>query len=389
MKLAKKMNIVIVGTAYPMRGAMAQLNSILYKHLSVDNNVIIYTFKRQYPEFLFPGKTQYETGEPAVKIPENKNIVSVDSINPFNWFLTALKIRREKPDLIIYRYWIPFFAPCFFVISFVAKLFTQTKVLFICDNVIPHEKRFGDKVLTKLVFSIVNYFIVQSKTVDNDLKAFNKNNKPYILSPHPLYNIFGEKLDKAEAKNILLNEYKMNLDGFKTILFFGFIRKYKGLMILLDAIPEIIKKHNLKLIIAGEFYESEIPYRKKIDDLGIKDNVYLLSSFMPEDKVRYFFSACDCLVLPYIDATQSGIVPLAYYYDKPVIVSNVGGLSEVVIDGKTGFVIKPMSSNEIIEAVNRFYNEKLESKFSENIKLEKKKYLWETFIDNILKLSKL
>lgn len=371
-----------------MRGAMAQLNSILYKHLSVDNDVKIYSFKRQYPEFLFPGKTQYETGEPAVKIPADKNIISVDSINPFNWLLTALKIRREKSDLIIYRYWIPFFAPCFFVISFVAKLFTHTKILFICDNVIPHEKRFGDKILTKLVFSIVNYFIVQSKTVENDLKLFNKNNKPYILSPHPLYNIFGEKLDKTEAKNILLNEYKIDLKGFKTILFFGFIRKYKGLMFLLDAMPDLIRKHNLKLIIAGEFYESETPYRLKIKDLSISGNVILLSSFMPEDKVRYFFSACDCLVLPYIDATQSGIVPLAYFYDKPVIVTDVGGLSEVIINGKTGFVIAPKSSTAIFEAVNRFYNENLESEFSENIKVEKKKYLWETFIDNILKLSK-
>jgi glycosyltransferase involved in cell wall biosynthesis len=386
--LTEKKNIIIVGTAYPMRGAMAQLNSILYKHLSVDNDVKIYSFKRQYPEFLFPGKTQYETGEPAVKIPADKNIISVDSINPFNWLLTALKIRREKSDLIIYRYWIPFFAPCFFVISFVAKLFTHTKILFICDNVIPHEKRFGDKILTKLVFSIVNYFIVQSKTVENDLKLFNKNNKPYILSPHPLYNIFGEKLDKTEAKNILLNEYKIDLKGFKTILFFGFIRKYKGLMFLLDAMPDLIRKHNLKLIIAGEFYESETPYRLKIKDLSISGNVILLSSFMPEDKVRYFFSACDCLVLPYIDATQSGIVPLAYFYDKPVIVTDVGGLSEVIINGKTGFVIAPKSSTAIFEAVNRFYNENLESEFSENIKVEKKKYLWETFIDNILKLSK-
>lgn len=388
MKSTKKKNIVIVGTVYPMRGAMAQLNSILFKHLSVDNDVKIYSFKRQYPEILFPGKTQYETGEPAVKIPEDRNIISVDSINPFNWFLTALKIRREKPDLLIYRYWIPFFAPCFFVISFIAKLFTQTKVLFICDNVIPHEKRFGDTILTKLVFSTVNYFIVQSKTVENDLKLFNKNNKPYILSPHPLYNIFGEKLDKIEAKNILINEYKTDLNGFKTILFFGFIRKYKGLMFLLDAMPELIKKHNLKLIIAGEFYESETPYRQRIKDLMISDNVILLSSFMPEDKVRYFFSACDCLVLPYIDATQSGIVPLAYFYDKPVIVTDVGGLYEVIINGKTGFVITPKSSTAIIEAVNRFYNENLENEFSENIKVEKKKYLWETFIDNILKLSK-
>ena len=388
-KLTEKKKIVIVGTAYPMRGAMAQLNSILYKHLSESNEVKIYSFKRQYPEFLFPGKTQYESGDPAIKIPDDKNIISVDSINPFNWIFTALKIRKENPDLLIYRYWIPFFAPCFFTISFIVKLFSHAKVLFICDNVIPHEKRIGDKFFTRLVFSVVNYFIVQSKTVENDLKLFNKKNKPYILSPHPLYNIFGDKLDKKAAKDILLNEYKVNLHDSKTILFFGYIRKYKGLMFLLDAMPDIIKKHNIKLIIAGEFYENETPYRQKIKNLKIENNVFLLSSFMPENKVRYFFSACDCLVLPYIDATQSGIVPLAYFYDKPVIVTDVGGLSEVVLDGKTGFVINPKDSNAIFEAVNTFYSENMENKFSENIREEKKKYLWETFINNILKLSKL
>lgn len=370
-----------------MRGAMAQLNSILYRHLSESNDVRIYSFKRQYPEFLFPGKTQYESGEPAVKIPDDKNIISIDSINPINWILTALKIRKEKPDLLIYRYWIPFFAPCFFVISYIVKLFSNTKVLFICDNVIPHEKRFGDKFLTKIGFSVANYFIVQSKTVEKDLKIFNKSNKPYILSPHPLYNTFGAKIDKTEAKKIIQRECSINLNDSKIILFFGYIRKYKGLMFLIDAMPDIIKHHDIKLIIAGEFYESETPYRKKINDLNIGDNIILLSSFMPENKVRYYISACDCLVLPYVNATQSGIVPLAYFYDKPVIVTNVGGLSEVVINGKTGFVINPSSSNEIYEAVNMFYNKNLEGEFSENIKEEKKKYSWETFVNNIIKLS--
>ena len=157
------MKIVIIGTAYPMRGGIAQYNSILYKYLSEENDVKVYSFKRQYPEFLFPGKTQFETGEPAFKIPDENNVISVDSLNPFNWFFTALKIRKEKPDVLIFRYWIPFFAPSFFTISFIVKLFSQAKVLFICDNVIPHEKRIGDKFFTRLVFSIVNYFIVQSK----------------------------------------------------------------------------------------------------------------------------------------------------------------------------------------------------------------------------------
>jgi len=382
------MKIVIIGTAYPMRGGIAQYNSILYKYLSEKNDVKVYSFKRQYPEFLFPGKTQFETGEPAFKIPDDNNVIAVDSVNPFNWLFTALKIRKENPDLLIYKYWIPFFAPCFFTISFFVKLFRKTKVLFICDNVIPHEKRIGDRFFTKLVFSIVNYFIVQSKTVEKDLKLFNKKNKPYKLSPHPLYNIFGEKVDKAEARKYIEENYSVKFGTEKVLLFFGYIRKYKGLMYLLEAVPEILKTHNVKLLVAGEFYDDEKPYREKIKQLGIENNIVLLSDFMPDEKVRYFFSAGDCLVLPYTDATQSGIVQIAYYYDKPSVVTDVGGLSEVVIKDKTGIIISPGSVNEIAGAVKKFYEENLEEKFSGNIKEEKKKYSWETFTENIMKLAK-
>ena len=344
------MKIVIIGTAYPMRGGIAQYNSILYKFLSVNHDVKIFSFKRQYPEFLFPGKTQFETGEPAYKIPEGKNIVAIDSINPFNWIFSAFRIRKEKPDLLIYKYWIPFFAPCFFTISFLVKLFAKTKVLFICDNVIPHEKRFGDRFFTKMVFSTVTFFLVQSKTVESDLKIYNKKNKPYILSPHPLYNIFGEKVDKDAAREFINKNYDINLANEKVILFFGFIRKYKGLMYLLDALPEILKNKKIKLIIAGEFYDDDKPYREKIKSSGLENDVYLLSDFMPDDKVKYFFSACDCLVLPYTDATQSGIIQIAYFYDKPVIATDVGGLSEVIVNDKTGILIKPRNSESITDA---------------------------------------
>jgi glycosyltransferase involved in cell wall biosynthesis len=382
------MKIVIVGTAYPMRGGIAHYIALLYKHLSEHNNVKIFSFKRQYPNFLFPGKTQFETGEPAIRIPVENNIISVDSINPFNWIFSGLKIRKEKPNLMIFKYWTPFFAPCYFVISFIVKLFSGTKVLFICDNVIPHEKTFLDKMLTKIVFSAVNFFIVQSKTVEKDLMLFNKKNKPYKLSPHPLYNNFGEKTGRDEALNIIEKEFGAELQENKIILFFGFIRAYKGLLYLLDAMPEIIKCHNVKLVIAGEFYEDDKPYLQKIEELNIEQNIVLLSSFMPDNMVKYFFSACDCLVLPYTDATQSGIVQIAYFYDKPVIVTDVGGLSEVVIDGKTGLIVNPKDSAGIAKAVTRFYDENLGTKFSENIKTEKKNYSWETFVNNLLELSK-
>lgn len=381
------MKIAIIGTAYPMRGGIAQYNSILFRYLSEKNDVKVFSFRRQYPEFLFPGKTQYETGEPAFKIPEDKNIISVDSVNPFNWFFTALKVRKENPDLLIFKYWIPFFAPCFFTISFFVKLFRKTKVLFICDNVIPHERRFGDKFFTKLVFTVVDYFIVQSKTVEEDLRKFNKSSKPYKLSPHPLYNIFGEKVEKSVARKFIEENYNIEFNTDKVILFFGYVRKYKGLMYLIQAMEQAVKKENIKLLVAGEFYEDENPYRQKINELGLEKDILLISDFMPDERVRYFFSACDCLVLPYTDATQSGIVQIAYYYDKPVIVTDVGGLSEVVISEKTGIVISPRNVNQIEEAIERFYKGNLENIFSDNIKEEKKKYSWEVFTDNISELA--
>lgn len=259
-------------------------------------------------------------------------------------------------------------------------------MLFICDNVIPHEKRFGDKLLTKILFTTINYFIVQSKTVENDLKLFNKKNKPYILSPHPLYNIFGEKVEKKKARDFINKNYNLNLDDDNVILFFGFVRKYKGLMYLLDAMPEILKHNKIKLIVAGEFYEDEKPYKEKIIKSRIENEVFILSDFMPDEMVKYFFSACDCLVLPYTDATQSGIIQIAYYYDKPVIATDVGGLAEVIINEKTGILIQPEDSKAISDAVLKYFNENLEQDYSENIKLEKTKYSWETFVGNIEKL---
>jgi len=380
------MKIIIIGTAFPMRGAMAQLNAILFKYLQESHIVKMFSFKRQYPNFLFPGKTQFEKSNPEYKIPDEKNTVTIDSINPFNWILTALKIRKENPDLLIYRYWMPFFAPCFFTISFIAKIFRKTKVLFICDNVIPHEKRIGDKILTKLVFSTVNYFLVHTKSVERDLKKLNKKNKPFVLSPHPLYNIFGDKVSKKEAKEKIASDYNINILNDNIILFFGYIRKYKGLNYLIEAMPKVLAKIKLKLLIVGEFYEDEKPYIEKINSLKLNNNIFVISDFVPDTYVRYFFSSCDCVVLPYIDATQSGIVLVCYYYNIPVIATNVGGISEDVINEKTGLIVKSHDSDAIAGAIIKFCESSLENQFSENIENLKGKYSWETLVNNIEKL---
>lgn len=381
------MKAVIVSTAYPMRGGIAQYTSILYKYLSFNHNVKVYSFKRQYPEFLFPGKTQYETSEPAYRIPDADNKAAVDSINPFNWFFTALKIRKEKPDLLIYKYWIPFFAPCFFTIAFFVKMFTKTKVLYICDNVIPHEKRFGDIFLTKLAFSVADYFIVQSKTVEKDLKLLNKRNKPYVFTPHPLYNIFGEKVDGQQAREFIRKEYGKDLKNENVILFFGYVRRYKGLHYLLDAMPGILKSGNVKLLVAGEFYDDEKPYREKIENLKLRDDVLLVSDFLPDDRIKYFFSAADAVVLPYLSATQSGIVQICYFYDKPVIATDVGGIGEVVISGKTGILVEPENTGQLSDAVNEFFSKNLGTEFSANIEKEKIKYTWEEYVKQLENLT--
>ena len=383
------MKIIIAGTAFPMRGGIAQYNSLMYKYFSEADDVMVYSFKRQYPEFLFPGKTQFEQGEPAVKIPDEKNVICIDSINPLNWLSAGKKIAAENPDLLIFKYWIPYFGPCFAVISYIVKKFSKkyTKVLYICDNVIPHEKRIGDKFFTKLAFSQGDYFVVMSKTVEEDLKLFSKG-KPYKLIPHPVYNIFGDKVEKSEAKDFILKEYGINLQNEKVILFFGYIRKYKGLNYLIDAMPEILKKVKLKLLVVGEYYGDEEKYREQIRSLGLEDDIKVVSDFVPDLNVKYFFSASDAVVLPYSDATQSGIIQIAYHYDKPVIATDVGGLAEVVRNNETGLIIEPKNPSAIAKAVIDFYEKGLEEKFTINAKEEKKKYTWEKFVDSVKELIK-
>ncbi len=368
-----------------MRGAMAQLNGILANYLSNENEVEIFSFKRQYPKLLFPGKTQEDTSNVDIIDPKIRNTQIIDSIDPLNWRKSAKLIAKSKPDLMILRFWIPFFAPAYYSICKYVKKKTGAKVMFICDNVIPHEHRIGDETLIKLIFKVGDYFMIHSKSVENDLLKFNKG-KPFMLSPHPVYNIFGPASGKAESREMIRDKFGIDLGSDKVILFFGYIRKYKGLPYLINAMKQINVKMKVKLMIVGEFYEDEKPTRDLIDSLGLKNDIFVISDYIPNEEVKYFFCASDVLVLPYIDATQSGIIQIAYYYDKPVIATDVGGLGEVVIDGKTGFVVEPRSSKSIADAVIEYYDKDLEKGFSANVAEEKKKYSWEEFITNIMKL---
>lgn len=367
------MKILILGTAYPLRGGIAHFNALLADHLAKNHAVETITFKRQYPKLLFPGKTQEEKGEQLQVSPAPE---LVDSINPFNWLKVAREIRNRKPDLLIFKYWMPFFAPCFGTIAKFSKKGTNTKVLFICDNIIPHERRPGDVALTRYAFRQADYFIVQSAAVERDLKSCFPDAK-YRNVPHPVYENFGAAMPKQTARDML------GISTKRVILYFGYVRAYKGLNVLIDAMRHL---NDVLLLVVGEFYDDEQKYRRQVKDLNLESNVRFFSDYVPNDKVGIYFSAADVVVLPYLSATQSGIIQIAYNFDKPVIATDVGGLAEVVIDEHTGYIVPPNNAPALAEAIKQYYDNNREADFSENVKKEKQKYSWTNFVKNIEEL---
>ena len=356
------MKIIIIGTAYPLRGGIAHFNALLARHLSARHTVETITFKRQYPKFLFPGTTQEEQQSERIDIPPAPRLV--DSINPFNWIRVAREVRRRKPDLVIFKYWLPFFGPCFGTIAKLSTRATSTQVLYICDNVVPHERRPGDILFTRYAFNQGDFFIVQSDAVEKELLKYFPQSQ-YRKVPHPVYEIFGPSIPKEEARRAL------EISAKKVILYFGYVRAYKGLMILIEAMKRIrdsgVGIGDIELLLVGEFYDSEAKYRERVKDLNLESCVRFVSEYVPNDAVARYFCAADVVVLPYLSATQSGITQIAYNFNKPVIATDVGGLAEVVVDGKTGFIVPPNDSAALSSAVRRFYEEKRETEFSANV----------------------
>ncbi len=364
------MKIVLVGTAYPMRGGIAHYVALLYqKFIHLGHEVQIVSFKRQYPKFLFPGKTQQDTSQEVIELP---SIALIDSINPISWIKTFRYIKKLKPDLVVYKYWMPFFAPCYGTIVLLTRLFTRSKSVYIGDNIVPHEQiPIVDYLLTKWALWKVDFFIVQSETVQKDLLKY-KSKATYKLVPHPVFEIFQEKFTLESARSRL----KIGLDE-KVILFFGYIRAYKGLNYLIDALPEVLKQQPVKLIIAGEFYDNEDKYRQQIQALDVASHIILKADYIPNEDVGLYYAAADVVVLPYISATQSGIIQIAYHYNKPVITTNVGGLPEVIEEGRTGFVVPAQDTRALADAISRFFKVKNEINFTENIQKYKQRFSWE------------
>lgn len=370
--------VFIIGPAYPLRGGLATFDQRLAKEFtSQGHECSIYSFSLQYPSFLFPGKTQY-SDEPA---PEGITIHSaINSVNPFNWIQIGKRIKKEKPDIVVVRYWLPFMGPALGTILRKVKKNRYTKIICIADNVIPHERRPGDISFTKYFLKNCDAFITMSEKVMSDLRGFQKD-KPAELVQHPLYDNFGDIISKTEArKHLGLPENE------KIILFFGFIRKYKGLDILLEAMANLKSQTpNLKLLIAGEFYEDEKPYKEQIETLGIKEMLILKTDFIPDSEVKYFLCAADAVIQPYRNATQSGVTPLAYHFEKPMIVTNVGGLPSLVPHEKAGLVVEP-DPKAIAEGILRFYLLG-ENYFIPHLRVEKQKYSWANMVSTIIQLA--
>ena len=374
------MKIVIIGTAYPMRGGIAHYVALLYKILAKrGHDVKIISFKRQYPSIFFPGKTQQDLSKEIEAIPSEPML---DSIGPLSWIRTFLSIYKYQADLVIFKYWMPFFAPCYAAVAFLTRLFTKTKVLYLCDNIIPHERRIEDRLLTRIGLWNVDYFIVQSQTVKKDLLEFRPD-AIYREVPHPVYEIFGNPYTREQAR-----EYFSLKPDDKVILFFGYVRKYKGLHYLIQAMPAIREQMDVKLLIAGEFYDDREKYLEQIEQLNLQNVVSVFDDYIPNEHVGFYFNAADIVVLPYASATQSGIIQIAYNYDKPVITTNVGGLPEVVEEGKTGFIVPAEDVESLTAAIIKFFKIKNKATFTDYIKKYKKQFSWDRMASEIEQFCK-
>lgn len=376
--------VIIIGPAHPLRGGgITTFNQRLCRQFMEEGyDCSIFSFSLQYPSFLFPGSTQYSS-EPA---PEGIKIYPViNSIHPFNWVHNGYQLKNLRPDIIVVRFWLPLMGPALGTILRIVKKNKHTRIIAITDNIIPHEKRLGDVPFTRYFLKSCDAFITMSEKVMKDLRQFEKA-KPALQVAHPLYDNFGSAVIKTEARKKLGIE-----ENSRIILFFGFIRKYKGLDLLLRAMKLLHDQNhkpqttNCKLLIAGEFYDDEKQYRKLIEELGIKDNLVLHTGFIPDSEVKYYFCAADVVVQPYRQATQSGVTPLAYHFEKPMIVTNVGGLPDMVLPEKSGLVCEPTPLS--IAASVEHYFELGEDYFLPHLRREKEKYSWHTLVNAITHIA--
>ncbi len=371
------MRITVLGPSYPYRGGIAEFNNRLVKQFtSEDHETDICTFSLQYPGFLFPGKTQYSDSPPPAGVKISRIL---NSVNPFNWIITGFKIRKKRPDILLIRYWIPFLAPCLGTVARIARMnrFRYTKVICIFDNVIPHEKRPFDRLFTKYLLGSIDGAVVMSQTVLEDLDK-SGSKVPVIYSPHPLFDNYGSRIPREEALK------KFDLDpGNSYLLFFGFVRPYKGLDLLLEAFGDPrLRDRKIKLIVAGEFYESDSTYKAIIKKHSLENDVIIYDRFIKNEEIPSVFSLADLVVQPYRSATQSGVTQIAFHFEKPLLVTDTGGLKEIVTDGKCGYVVNP-DPGSIADAIVDFFENKRKTQFVKGVAEEKEKFTWNRMTDSI------
>lgn len=372
------MKITILGPAHPFRGGIAALNERLAQQfLNEGHQVNIVSFTVQYPKILFPGKTQFNTYEASFNFPVSREI---NSVNPVTWITTGRKIRRQKPDLVVVRFWLPFMGMGLGRVCREIRKNKHTRVIALTDNLLPHEKRPGDNFFIHYFTASVDGFIAMSKSVLNDIALFEKN-KPRVMTPHPIYDHYGVIEDREMALQ------KLNLQpDFRYILFFGFIRDYKGLDLLLKAFADnFFEENKIRLIVAGEFYSDEEKYTRLIDELNLHDRLILKSDYIPNDQVAHYFNAADIVVQPYKSATQSGVTQIGYHFNKPMLVTNTGGLAEMVPHQKAGYVVNPVPG-EITRALIDFFSNNRKAQFEKSLLVEKERFSWDKMTTAFYKL---
>lgn len=371
--------LVILGPAHPFRGGLANYNERLATEFQQQGyDVVMHTFTTQYPKLLFPGKSQF-SDRPA---PSNLEIHrSFSSINPISWIKLGLRLKREQPDMLILRFWLPFMAPAMGTISRIVRRNKKTQILALIDNIIPHENRIGDNQLAKFFVGSVDGFVVMSRAVETDLNSFDKQ-KPVEFCPHPLFDNYGAIVPREEAIKTL----ELDVES-KYMLFFGFIRDYKGLDLLLKAMAlPILNDPKIKLIVAGEFYCEPEPYHTLIKESGLEGRIVLRTEFIPDSEIPTFFGAADIVVQPYKSATQSGVTQVGYYFNKPMLVTNVGGLGEIIPHNKVGYVVEP-NPEAIAESINNFFSNNRYEEMSAMAEIEKARFSWASLVQSFEKLT--
>jgi len=376
----KRLRIALVGLTHPFRGGISHYTTLLCRSLSERHDVRFFALSRQYPGFLFPGKTQVDESDTVFQVPHE---ASIDSINPFTWITTAIKIARHKPDLILYSWWNPFFAPAFGTIARLARWFGGARSCFICHNAIPHERSPVDRVLLWYAFSSADAFIAHSRQDADDLKRFRPRATVH-RNPHPTYVIFAPEnvpsTDQAKRE--------LGLAGKRVLLFFGFVREYKGLRHLLAAMERLGPEEGYHLVIVGEFYDDPEKYREALQRLDARGQLTLVDRYVRNEDVPTYFLASDLVMVPYVSATQSGVIQIAYGFLKPVVATTVGGIPEVVVHGGTGYLVPPADADAMVSAVRDYFASNRQEAFRQGIARENEKYSWDRMIETVEKAER-